>query len=290
MSMYSHPVRSLSAQPFEVPLAPVTTTLLTGASSGIGLEMARLLAARGHRLVLVSRGADRLHAVAESLQQAHGCEVFPLAIDLSEPGASQRLFDETCRLRLDIDMLVNNAGFGMVEEHVAIDPERLQRMLQLNIVAVAELCHRFGAQMKHRGSGRILNIASAAAYQPTPYFGAYGASKAFVLNFSEALAKEMEDFGVSVSCLSPGPTATAFFDEVDPRRIAGGHHFGVASRADPGAVARAGIELMLSGGMSRVVGLGNQVLVFANRFAPRAMVAALSERLLRPLDPERKPA
>jgi short-subunit dehydrogenase len=144
--------------------------------------------------------------------------------------------------------------------------------------------------MKHRGAGRILNIASAAAYQPTPYFGAYGASKAFVLNFSEALAKEMEDFGVSVSCLSPGPTATAFFDEVDPRRIAGGHHCGVARRADPGAVARAGIDLMLSAGMSRVVGLGNQVLVFANRFAPRAMVAALSKRLLRPLDPERKPA
>lgn len=260
------------------------TTLLTGATSGIGLEMARLLAARGHRLVLASRGADRLHDVAGALRRDHHTEVHTHAIDLSEAGAAQRLFDHTRSAGLRIDMLVNNAGFGMVEEHVAIDPQRLQRMLQLNVVTLAELCQHYGADMKRRRSGRILNVASAAAYQPTPYFGAYGASKAFVLNFSEALAKELEDFGVSVSCLSPGPTDTAFFDEVDPRRIAGGHHFGKSSRADPRAVARAGVDLMLEGGLSKVVGAGNRALVFGNRFAPRPMVAAISKRLLRPLD------
>ncbi|MCZ8100021.1 MAG: SDR family oxidoreductase [Burkholderiaceae bacterium] len=261
------------------------TTLITGASGGIGLEMARLLAARGHRLLLASRGAQRLEQAADTLRRDHGVDVHTHSIDLSEAGAAQRLFDHTRRAELQVDMLVNNAGFGVVEEHVAMDPQRLQQMLQLNVVTLAELCHHFGAQMKRRRSGRILNIASSAAYQPTPYFGAYGASKAFVLNFSEALAKELEDHGVSVGCLSPGPTDTAFFDSVDPRRIAGGHFFGKAQRADARAVARAGVELMLAGGLSRVVGPGNRAMVFVNRFTPRSVVAAVSKRMLRPLDP-----
>jgi len=262
---------------------PDTTTLITGASGGIGLEMARLLAARGHRLVLASRDAARLQAVADELHRAHGAEVHVHAIDLSEAGAAQRLFDFTEREGLRIDALVNNAGFGVVDEHVAIDPQRLHRMLQLDIVAVAELCHRYGGAMKQRRAGRILNVASTAAFQPTPYFAAYGAAKAFVLNFSEALAKELEDHGVSVSCLAPGPTDTAFFDGVDPRRIAGGHHFGKAGRAAPRDVAAAGVALMLGGGLSRVVGLTNRVMVLGNRLAPRAVVAAVSKRLLKPL-------
>ena len=259
-----------------------TTTLLTGASGGIGLKIAHLLAARGHRLVLASRSAAKLREVADTLRRDHGIEVVTKASDLSEDGAAQRLFDFTESARLRIDMLVNNAGFGILEEHVAIDAGRLHRMLQLNVVAVAELCHRYGAQMKQQRGGRILNIASTAAYQPTPYFAAYGASKAFVLNFSEALAKELEDSGVSVSCLSPGPTDTAFFDEVDPRRIAGGQRFGKTHRANPRAVAQAGVDLMLGGGLSRVVGPGNRALVFVNRFTPRVVVAAVSKRLLRP--------
>ena len=141
-----------------------------------------------------------------------GAEVVEQTADLSEPSAAQALFDRTQRLGLRVDGLVNNAGFGVVEEHVEIDPERMYRMLQLDVVAVAELCHRYGREMKERRSGRILNIASTAAFQPTPFFAAYGAAKAFVLNFSEALAKEMEDYQVSVSCLAPGPTDTAFFE------------------------------------------------------------------------------
>lgn len=261
-----------------------TTTLITGGSGGIGLQMARLLAARGHRLVLASRDAGRLQAAADELHRAHGAEVHVHAIDLSEPGAAQRLFEHTQHQGLRIDALVNNAGFGIVEEHVAIDAAQLQRMLQLDVVAVAELCHRYGGEMKRRRAGRILNVASTAAFQPTPYFAAYGAAKAFVLNFSEALAKEMEDHGVSVGCLAPGPTDTAFFDGVDPQRIAGGHHFGKAGRADPRDVAAAGVELLLGGGLTRVVGLTNRVMVLGNRFAPRAVVAAVSKRLLRPLD------
>ncbi len=262
----------------------ITTTLITGGSGGIGLEMARQLAARGHRLVLASRDAQRLQRVARDLHRAHGVDVRICAIDLSSPGAAQHLFDATEGAGLRIDALINNAGFGVVDEHVTIDAGQLHRMLQLDVVAVAELCHRFGAAMKQRHSGRILNVASTAAFQPTPYFAAYGAAKAFVLNFSEALAKELEDHGVGVGCLCPGPTDTAFFDAVDPRRIAGGHHFGKASRADPRAVASAGVDLLLGGGLSRVVGLTNRVMVLGNRFVPRAVVAAVSKRLLRPLD------
>lgn len=262
----------------------VTTTLLTGASSGIGLEMARILAARGHRLVLASRGARKLEELADALRREFGTETIVHPVDLSEPDAAARLFAFTRDRGVQIDALVNNAGFGMVDEHVALDPQQLRRMLQLNVVAVAELCHLYGADMKRRRAGMILNVASAAAYQPTPYFAAYGASKSFVLNLSEALAKELEDYGVSVSCLSPGPTDTAFFDGVDPQRIDGGHHFARSSRASAREVAQAGVRLMLGGGLSRVVGLGNSALVFVNRFAPRAVVAAVSKRILRPLD------
>ncbi|MFN7663252.1 MAG: SDR family NAD(P)-dependent oxidoreductase [Inhella sp.] len=265
-------------------MSSVETTLITGGGAGIGLEMARLLAARGHRLVLASRAGPRLRAVAEQLRGRHGVEVHVHAIDLSAPGAAQRLFDATEGAGLRIDALVNNAGFGVVDEHVAIDPDVMHRMLQLDVVAVAELCLHFGRAMKRRGAGRILNVASTAAFQPTPYFAAYGAAKAFVLNFSEALAKEMEDHGVRVSCLAPGPTDTAFFDSVDPQRIAGDHHFGKAARAQATDVAAAGVDLLLGQGLLRVVGWTNRLMVLSNRFVPRSLVATVSKRLLRPLD------
>jgi hypothetical protein len=157
-------------------------------------------------------------------------------------------------------------------------------MLQLNVITVAELCQLFGAQMKHRRSGIILNVASTAAYQATPFFAAYGASKSFVLCLSEALAKELEDYGVQVSCLAPGPTDTAFFDAIDPKKIAKGHFFQKAARTDVHTVAQTGVDLLDHGGMTRVVGLTNQLAVLGNRFLPRSIVAAVSKRLLKPLD------
>ena len=136
--------------------------------------------------------------------------------------------------------------------------------------------------MKQRRAGHILNIASTAAFQPTPYFAAYGASKAFVLNFSEALAKEMEDYGVTVSCLAPGPTDTAFFNNVDPQQIDGDHFFRKEGRSDPRKVAQAGVELMVRGGLTRVVGTANRLMILGNRLVPRTMVAAITKRMLRP--------
>jgi len=260
------------------------TILLTGASSGIGLEMAKILAARNHRLVLVSRSSERLEDVATELRRTTSAEVSTFAIDLSAPEAAERLFEFCEAHQFQIDILINNAGFGILDEHVAIDSIKLRQMLQLNVITVAELCQLFGAQMKHRRSGIILNVASTAAYQATPFFAAYGASKSFVLCLSEALAKELEDYGVQVSCLAPGPTDTAFFDAIDPKKIAKGHFFQKAARTDVHTVAQTGVDLLDHGGMTRVVGLTNQLAVLGNRFLPRSIVAAVSKRLLKPLD------
>jgi short-subunit dehydrogenase len=260
------------------------TILLTGASSGIGLEMAKILAARNHRLVLVSRSSDRLEDVATELRRTTSAEVSTFAVDLSEPEAAEHLFSFCEAQQLQIDILINNAGFGILDEHVAIDPKKLRQMLQLNVIAVAELCQLFGAQMKRRRSGIILNVASTAAYQATPYFAAYGASKSFVLCLSEALAKELEDYDVQVSCLAPGPTDTAFFDAIDPQKITEGHFFQKAGRTDVRTVAQAGVDLLDYGGMTRVVGLSNRLAVLGNRFLPRSIVASVSKRLLKPVD------
>ncbi len=255
----------------------IPTALITGATSGIGLEMARQLAARGVNLVLVSRRASELDKLAQALQQEHSIAVTTLATDLAVAGAAAGLFEEVTRRQITVDWLVNNAGVGIYGEHADLDPQSVASMLLLNIVAVCDLSHRFGAQMRTRGSGRILNIASTAAYQPAPYFAAYGASKAFVLNFSEALAKELEDYGVTVSCLSPGPTDTAFFNGVDSQGVSVDHF---TQRDSAAAVAGMGIELMLRGGLSQIVGTKNFLRAFSARIAPRSVVAGYSKRFL----------
>jgi short-subunit dehydrogenase len=269
---------------WEVVMEPSKTILVTGASSGIGLEMARILATRSHRLILVSRSKDKLEVVANELRQHTSTEVITYAVDLSDPASAEHLFDFCEAQQLQIDILINNAGFGIFDEHVAMDQKKLTQMLQLNVIAVAALCQIFGAQMKRRRSGAILNVASTAAYQATPYFAAYGASKSFVLCFSEALAKELEDFDVQVSCLAPGPTDTAFFDAMDPKQIADGHMFQKGGRTDVRSVAQAGVDLLDHGGMTSVVGFANRLAVLGNRFLPRSIVASVSKRLLKPMD------
>ncbi|MCD7098098.1 SDR family oxidoreductase [Stenotrophomonas sp. MMGLT7] len=251
--------------------------LITGASSGIGREMACQLAARHCELVLVGRRRAELDQLADRLRTEHGIQVHAIAIDLGNTGAAAQLYDEVQQLGIAIDWLVNNAGVGLYGDHAVLDRTELEKMLQLNVVTVSTLCRLFGADMLVRRSGKILNIASTAAYQPSPYFAAYGASKSFVLNFSEALAKEFEDRGVSVGCLSPGPTATGFFRAVDAQGIATSHF---QHRDEPADVARQGIELMLRGGLSKIVGRKNFLRALSTRFAPRSVVANISKRVL----------
>lgn len=251
--------------------------LITGASSGIGREMARQLAARHCELVLAGRRRAELEQLADRLRTEHGIQVHAITIDLGNTGAAAQLYDEVRQLGIAIDWLVNNAGVGLYGDHAALDGEALEKMLQLNVVTVSTLCRLFGADMLARRSGRILNIASTAAYQPSPYFAAYGASKSFVLNFSEALAKEFEDRGVSVSCLSPGPTATAFFHAMDAQGTATQHF---QHRDAPADVAEQGIKLMLRGGLSKIVGRKNFLRALSTRLAPRGVVANIAKRVL----------
>jgi uncharacterized protein len=256
-------------------------SVVTGASNGIGLELARKLAARGHDLVLVSRDESKLRKAASDIGAAHpGVTIHVFAADLSAPAAAQRLFAHTAQLGVEVDVLINNAGVGLYGEHAELEPDALVRMLQLNVVSLCELCGLYGREMKRRGRGRILNVASTAAYQPTPFFAAYGASKAFVLNFSEALAKELEDHGVTVSCLSPGPTDTGFFGDIDRRGIHTGY-FAKGSREDAATVAQIGLDAMFSGRLSRIVGVGNYWTAWAQRFAPRSVVASMAKSLMR---------
>jgi short-subunit dehydrogenase len=254
--------------------------LVTGASSGIGREFARLLAAEGRPLLLVGRDQGRLNEVAEEARTTHGVAVWAHPCDLGRPGAARELFDFTRGEGLEIEFLINNAGFGLYGEHVDLDLTRLHQMLQVNVGALAELCLLCGAEMKRRKSGRILNVASTAAYQPTPYLAAYGASKSFVLSFSEALAMELADHGVTVSCVSPGPTDTAFFGDMEARGAASGH-FAKSRRQDAREVARIGLDAMMTGRLSKVVGAKNAFLAWSNRLAPRKLVAKVSKGLMR---------
>jgi uncharacterized protein len=261
-------------------------SIVTGASSGIGFEMAKSLAGLAHDLVLVSRAEDKLEQAARQIRELFpAVTVHTLAVDLAAPDAGQRVFELTEKLGVEVDVLINNAGVGVYGEHVDLERAALDRMLQLNITSLCELCLLYGQQMKARGGGRILNIASTAAYQPTPFFAAYGASKAFVLNFSEGLAKELEDFGVTVSCVSPGPTDTAFFADLDGRGLSN-DHFEKGARDRASDVARIGLEALFSGRLSQVVGKKNFWLTNMNRFAPRSMVARIAKGLMRTSRPK----
>lgn len=253
--------------------------LITGASSGIGREMALLLAGEGHPLVLVGRNEARLEEVAAAVRTELGVAVTTITSDLGRASAAQELFDRTNALGLQVELLVNNAGVGLYGEHAELGVSRVTQMLQLNIATLCDLCHLYGAQMKERGSGRILNVASTAAYQPTPFFAAYGASKAFVLNFSEALAMELADHGVTVSCLSPGPTDTGFFGEMDAQGVDTAH-FAKSDRHDPREVAEIGIAMMKRGELSKIVGAKNFIRAWSSRIAPRAMVARIAKGMM----------
>lgn len=186
--------------------------LVTGASSGIGAEFAARLAGRGMHLVLAARRTDRMNAIAEELVTKHGTKCHIVTIDLAIPGAAERLMEEIRRQGITIELLVNNAGFGMVGEIETTDPAEVQRLLNLNICTLTDLTYRVLPEMLERGHGAVINVSSVAAFQPVAFMAAYSASKSFVLHFSEALWAEARSRGVTVLALCPGVTETEFFD------------------------------------------------------------------------------
>src|SRR5215475_3319233 len=187
------------------------TALVTGASTGIGYELARVLAANGHPLVIVARDREKLNALAGELQSEYGVPVGVFARDLSEPGAAEALWSEVSGSKITIDILVNNAGVGAYGEFQNMPLAELERMQMLNVVALTSLTRLALPEMLARKHGRVLNVASVVGYQPGgPRMAAYYATKAYVLSFSKGVARELDGSGVSVTVLSPGPTETSF--------------------------------------------------------------------------------
>ena len=247
--------------------------LITGASSGIGAELAELCAAGGYSLILVARSADRLTELANRLAQKHGVAARALPADLADPSVPQAIFEQT---RQDtVEILINNAGFGLRGPYAETDWSAEQRMIQVNITALAHLTKLFLPEMLSRRLGRILNVASTAAFVPGPFMTMYYASKAFVLSFSEAVANEIQGSGVTVTVLCPGPTRTPFFQAAgvaDSNLVKG-------PQMEAADVARIGYEAMLAGKVEVIAGARNRWMMRGTRLAPRTMLAGIARRL-----------
>ena len=248
--------------------------LITGASSGLGCEFARSLAARKYNLVLAARRVEPMQTLAGDLQQRYGVNVVVEAIDLSLPASPVDLQKRLDARNIEPDILVNNAGFGLSGEFLTQDPERLREMIQLDIVSLMELTHLFGRRMAGRGAGHILLVGSLAAYQPDPLLAAYGAAKHFVLAFGVALHVELAP-NVGVTVVSPGLMDTGFND-VSGFRPKPALKPTIVS---PAKVAEAGLKAMFAGRSSVVVGRINRVSAFFNRFTSRHLQAKLTYRL-----------
>lgn len=257
--------------------APAGLALVTGASAGIGRELARLLARDDYDLILTARDEARLGELAAELRESRGTRAIVIAADLSTPTGARELAGRIEDAGLEVDVLVNNAGMGAAGAFVAIPLERQLALLQLNVVSLTELARRFLPPMLARRRGRILNVASTAAFQPGPFLATYYASKAYVLSLSEAIAEETRGSGVTVTVLSPGPTRTEFFSRANMRESA------LAKRAvmDAATVAAAGYAGMLRGDRLVVPGLANRALGAIVRVAPRSVVTRVVARLNR---------
>jgi uncharacterized protein len=250
--------------------------LVTGASSGIGREMARELAARGVHLVLVARRREALESLAAEVKKQHGVDVVVEAADLARAGEPERLFEALRARKIAVSILVNNAGFGAYGNFDCIDAGTEEMMLDLDIKALVRMTRLFVGPMRAAGHGRVLLTASTGAYQPTPLYASYGAAKAFVLSYGHAVRRELRGTGVTVTVLSPGVTRTEF------HRVAGheSNPFKRATIMDASPVAKAAVAALLRGRAEIVTGLVNKALVFSVRFLPRTAQAAMAARVM----------
>ena len=251
------------------------TTLITGASSGIGEAFVRKLGARGHNLLLVSRSEDKLSMLCNEVGRAANIRAEYFAIDLSKPDAPQRLFEETRTRELEIDLLINNAGFGSMGEFAKLDLQRELNMIDLNIRSLVELTYLFLQPMRERKSGSIMNVASTAAFQPVPFMATYAATKAFVLSFSEALWEENRPYGVEVMALCPGVTETNFFEASKMQRPP------VRTSQTPEQVVDVALRALARGKSSVISGWTNWLMVESERLVPRKLVLRAAGAVLR---------
>jgi short-subunit dehydrogenase len=253
--------------------AKTQTVLITGASGGIGYELAKLFASDGYNLVLVARSAQKLNRVAGELEGKFGVGARTVALDLAAEPAAKFLFDQMQREAVAVDVLVNNAGFGGFGEFASMTEEKILGQIQLNITALTHLTRLFLPAMVERRSGKIMNVASTAAFQPGPLMAVYYASKAYVLSFSEALANEVAGAGVVVSCFCPGATETDFAKRagIEDSRL-----FKKIGAMNAEAVARDGYRGLMAGRTVVISGARNWLVAESVRFAPRKLVTAIS--------------
>jgi short-subunit dehydrogenase len=253
----------------------MNTTLITGASTGIGAAFARKLAARGRNVLLVARSEDKLIALCNELGRLTSIRAQYVALDLQQPDAGAQLFEETQKRELEIDMLINNAGFGSMGDFGKLDLDRELEIIQLNVRALVDLTHRFLGPMRDRKRGTIVNVASTAGFQGVPYMATYAATKAFVLSFSEAIAEENRAHGIHVMALCPGVTETNFFE---------------ASKIDrpPMRTIQTAEEVVDAAlrGLARhktvvISGWTNWFTIEAERFVPRSLVTKVAGKALR---------
>jgi short-subunit dehydrogenase len=256
-----------------------TFAVVTGASSGIGKELAKLFAADGHGVVLVARRKDELEVLARDLSAKQGVPAIVVARDLAERETPAKVFEAVRAQSVDVEFLVNNAGFGSNGAFVEQDIERELKMIDVNVKALVELTYLFLPAMLNRRSGRILNIGSTAGFQPGPFMATYCASKAFVNSFSEALAFELKGTGVTVTVSCPGATATEFSSAAGTDNTA----LFRASVADAATVAREAYRAMQAGKASIIHGFKNQAGVQALRVSPHSLAIAIAAKLNRPL-------
>jgi len=250
-------------------MSSIEYTLITGASGGIGKDLAMLAAADGKNLVLAARSADKLEQLAEIIRKNHKSEVVLVEVDLSTEAGVDKLISEISPKSIQIDTLINNAGFGDFGDFAKADLAKNMEMIRLNISALTHLTHFALQGMLKSGKGRIMNVASTAAFMPGPGMSVYYASKAYVLSFSEALTRELKGSGITVTTLCPGPTDTSF-------ATAAGLGKSLMHRMLPPAtsmqVAKAGYKAMMKGKAMEIPGFINKLSSLTPRFIPRSMV------------------
>jgi short-subunit dehydrogenase len=254
----------------------MSTALITGASSGIGEAFAKELATRQTNLVLVARSQEKLHQLAQELQKQYNIQVEVIVKDLTESNATADIFDITKNQGLTIDLLINNAGFGDYGDFAERDGERQIKMIQLNVLALVDLTHKFLPLMRERRSGSIINVSSIAAFQPIPYLSVYAASKAFVLSFSEALWAENRDYGVRVLVVCPGPTESNFFTEASfPSSFTGK----TSKISTPEEVVNDALNALAKGDSTVISGgVLSKIITNMPRFLPRETLVNILEK------------
>lgn len=252
------------------------TILITGASSGIGFELAHVYAENGYNLFLTARRKENLLELKKSIEEKHKVRVAYFPLDLSEPGSAEVLYAKTKELKLNFEIVINNAGFGIYDEFVKNDVAQVEMMLNLNMLSLTKLCHFYGKDLVKQGSGHIVNIASTAAFQPVPYLAAYSATKSYVLNFSEALAYEMKPKNVFVTAICPGATVSEFGQTAGFKE--GETQSNMPTSRD---LAEFTFNEVKKKKAVSIHGGKNAFMVFGQRFAPRNMTTKIAGNMMK---------